>query len=278
MVADDLKDKDPAAVPATTKQKRPSSKKMRKKIPKAAPSPSVNEAPTMMSTPSNSFAAPGQGRGHNVVIVGTGDHAYGLSHLFKINNPDGAGNVLEVTKPTITDVKGQEEFHTTGVYLAGFADALLRADIVVLAIPSSALGSFVKIHAADLEGKILVDATNSKSGGGDDLYSVLANMGRYSPSLFRWVKAFNDFGAADVLLKKANKVKLPTKMCSPDDEALEQVKDFAETSMGMVVKKVPFDQYTVLAKHQASTGKEWSKATWIMIATFIVTQIYNIIR
>jgi hypothetical protein len=47
-----------------------------------------------------------------VAIIGTGDLAYGLAHLYSINKTTSSANVLEVTKPNL----GSEgTFHDTGV-------------------------------------------------------------------------------------------------------------------------------------------------------------------
>lgn len=219
----------------------------------------------------------------NVTIIGTGDHAYGLAHLYKINNTASTGNYLVVTKPGLAqDTSGP--FHDTGIEYAGFDESLRMADIVILAIPASGIKGFVKKYGSRLSDKVVVDCTNSnKKAGSQDLFSALAHQVEKSNNKkkyeFSWVKGLNDFGAVDVLLKKANsKVKLTTKMCSPDDRALRKVKKFAEESLGCVVKKIPIEQYVVLSQHQNSIGKEWVRSTWLMILTFVVTQIYNILR
>lgn len=148
------------------------------------------------------------------------------------------------------------------------------ADIAILAIPSCALETFIWNYASELAGKILVDATNS-SKPGEDLFSMFA----YSDKGLLWVKGLNDFGAIDVLLKKPEgKNKLPTKMSSPDTLALESVKAFAQESLGFEVKVVPVENFTAIARHQSSLGKEWMDATVVMLVLFILCQIYNILR
>ena len=205
-------------------------------------------------------------------IIGTGDHAYGLAHLFVTSNTESCGNELEVTKPGL-ELEGSD-FHDTSVQLANFEDAIARADIIILAIPASALKPFVSKYSNELANSILVDATNS-SVPGEDLHTAFA----YSQTNIRWVKGLNDFGAVDVLLKKPEgKKKLATKMCSPDTMALETVRGFAEDSLGLDVKVVPFQHYTSIAQHQNSLGKEWMGATVIMIIVFILCQVYNILR
>lgn len=200
----------------------------------------------------------------HVAIIGTGDLAYGLAHLFAINNSEVSGNKLEVTKPHLNKAG---EFHDTGVPLTDFDDALVRADVLILAIPSYSLQDFMSAHGGKLDGKILVDPTN----GSEDLNSVAGKT--------HWVKAFNDIGAVDVLLyKPESKKKTPSKMCSPSAEALAVVKTFAETSLGFDIKVVPIEQYAAIAKQQSSLGNEWMLATWTIMGVFVVTMAYNIIR
>lgn len=98
-----------------------------------------------------------------MLIVGTGDHANGLAHLFAISNCRASGNFLEVTKPSITKKGGV--FHDTGVPLVPFNHGLCNADVVVLAIPAAAIKKFMTSYASFLKGKIIVDATNSSIPG-----------------------------------------------------------------------------------------------------------------
>ena len=207
------------------------------------------------------------------VIVGTGDHAYAVAHLFKNSNNESSGNFLEVTKPGF-QFDGTEEFHDSGIDLTDFTEAIARADIIILSIPASALERFVKKFSKEVRDKILVDATNSNHQG-KDLFSILS----YKKKDIRWVKGLNDFGAVDVLIKKPEgKKKVYTKMCSPDTNALQTVKAFAEESLGCEVKVVPIQHYSAIAQHQSSLGKEWTQATIVMVIVYLLCQLYNILR
>jgi predicted dinucleotide-binding enzyme len=204
------------------------------------------------------------------LIVGTGDHAYGLAHLFSISNSATSGNFLEVTKPSIT--KKGPTFHDTGVPVVPFEEGLSCADIVILAFPASGIKRFMSIYIHFLKDKIIVDATNSTIPG-EDLHSILAMTG------VRWVKAFNDVGAVDVLLKKPdNKYQMVTKMCSSHADAVETLKVFAEDSMGFKVKVVPYEKYNGIADHQNSLGEDWMTAGTIMLIIFVLCEIYSVMR
>ena len=203
------------------------------------------------------------------VIIGTGDHAYGLSHLFKNNNCGTSGNYLRVTKPGLR--KGGS-FHETGVPLAPFEDALSNADIVIFAIPAVALKTLVAENIHLLKRKVLVDATNS-SVRGEDLHSILA------VTDVRWVKAFNDIGAVETLLNKPfGKLKIPATICSRYPEAAKAVKEFSETSLGMDIKVVPYERYSDIALHQDSVGEDWVKSAWLMLLLFCFTEFYAVLR
>lgn len=202
------------------------------------------------------------------VIVGTGDHAYGIAHLFHLNNTEQSGNLLEVTKPGLSKEQAST-FHDTNVPITEWKDAISRADICILAIPAAALHSFVTAHMDELKDKILVDATNSSEEDLDSLLGI-SNM--------RWVKAFNDFGAVDVLLKKPTSKKIASSMTSPSLESLQVVKEFAEASLGLDIKRVPYEHYSAIVGEQMTIGKDWISATVIMLIVFGLCQFYNILR
>jgi len=204
----------------------------------------------------------------NCLVVGTGDMAHALAHVWKNNNIDNSNN-LEVTKVGLK--QSGTTFHDTGVPLVSLEDGLQRANIVVLAIPSGAVQSFVENHHSALTDKAVVDITNSSRGEG--LGSVP------NASNFQWVKAFNDIGAADLLLNKAScKTKIATNMCGPHADALNRVKSFAEVSFGMDVKQVPYENLKTMSESQNSLGDEWVMAAQVMLTVFAVTEVYSILR
>jgi 8-hydroxy-5-deazaflavin:NADPH oxidoreductase len=71
------------------------------------------------------------------------------------------------------------------------AEALRGADVVVLALPGSAVPAFAQEHAAALAGPLVVDAANTIGGGGPaDNHDVLTGA---VPGL-RYARAFNTLG------------------------------------------------------------------------------------
>jgi len=204
-------------------------------------------------------------------IIGTGDMAHGLAHLFHNNNSQTSGNYLEVTKPSIHH---KQVFHGTGVPVETLENALEKADMVILAIPSHKLAGFISQHLSVLRNKIIVDVTNSYRRR-EDVHGLLG----INDHQIRWVKAFNDIGAVDVLLDKPSyKNKITTKMCSSNEEALKVTKAFAEESLGLDVKVVPFERYDDIATAQNSLGQAWIHSMYILLFVFAYSEFYAVLR
>lgn len=203
-----------------------------------------------------------------VTIVGTGDHAHGLAHLFSVNN-DNPSNTMLVTKPGLTS---GGTLHDTKVPLVELEEGLRLADVVILAIPAQALIKFMEEHLDLLKDKIMVDATNSNVRG-EDLLSILS----LTPT--KSVKAFNDIGAVETLLDKpANKHKMPTQMCSKYPGALQVVQMFAGESLGLNVKVVPYHQFDQLARSQTKLDDPWVASIVLVLVLFALTLLYAILR
>jgi predicted dinucleotide-binding enzyme len=70
------------------------------------------------------------------------------------------------------------------------ADALRSADIVLLAIPGAAVAQFAQQHATDLDGKVVIDATNNFGGPAMNSWSEIS-AALPKAKLYR---AFNSYG------------------------------------------------------------------------------------
>ena len=223
----------------------------------------------------------------NVVIVGGGNLASGLANMFSIYNDAGRNKyIMSVYEPIESNIKlisGSSHRNIDnsfrgydGIDVGGKTDALVSADIIIIAIPAKAIKPFVTSNLNSLTGSILVDCSNPVSAG-TDLRAVLEDLGAQDD--FRWVKGFNDNGAIELINHKvASKKFVTTKLCGPDETAVEEVKKLAETSMGFTVKIVPFSQFDAIALNQNDLGKSWVHAAWIMTFIFVFTQIFSIVR
>jgi hypothetical protein len=68
--------------------------------------------------------------------------------------------------------------------------ALDGADAILLAIPAKSVGDFLTAHAADVDGKLLIDATNNIGASATNAAAAVAG----AASNARYVRAFNTLG------------------------------------------------------------------------------------
>ena len=208
-----------------------------------------------------------------VVVVGTGDKARGLANMYQCNaSKDIYQFVLTEPLPT-RPLKPFNEY----VSVEDFPAALEKADVIILAIPSYAIKSFlVKTFSLLKEGCILVDATNDNQHK-EDLMGALTELDLVA-DFDRWCKAFNDVGAIQELqYEVSSKEKLHTKMCGPSPVSVQKVSQLAE-ALGFSVKTVPIDQFEKVRVSQETIGWEWIHATVSMIVLFALVTVYVIVQ
>jgi len=78
-----------------------------------------------------------------------------------------------------------------GASLASVADALNRAEVVILALPGSAVTALSGDHGPALEGKLVIDATNRMG-------EAVANSRAALPPAVRYARAFNTMGGENM--------------------------------------------------------------------------------
>lgn len=146
---------------------------------------------------------------------------------------------------------------------AAVADAVQAAEVVVLAVPGGAAKAVAAEHAARLDARVLIDATNPVSWDGGPVWSPpeegsnAAAVAAAAPGA-RVVKAFNTFGAefhADPSLG-AGSVDVP--FAADDVEAATVVAELAETAGFTPVNAGPLRNASVL---------ENLAVLWIHLAT-----------
>jgi len=79
----------------------------------------------------------------------------------------------------------------TPATVATVADALARADVVVMALPGAAVADLTAAHGDALAGKLVIDATNQMG-------KPVANSRAALPSGVRYVRAFNMLGGENM--------------------------------------------------------------------------------
>lgn len=214
-----------------------------------------------------------------VLIVGTGDAANGLAHMYSLfgNKNDGAMYELFAAEPLQYSMKTKmpEFLHKTGVPIVDFDEAILTADILILSIPAGILASFITNHFNQVKpSAIWIDATNCGVNECADFKYALEKC--HMESFRNWCKGLNDNGALYLLQLKASEKNRPiTELCGPDEGVVANVKGLAEF-LGFSVHVVPHDRFDNIRSSQSSVGIEWIHASIVMTLVFLFSFLYMI--
>jgi predicted dinucleotide-binding enzyme len=101
----------------------------------------------------------------------------------------------------------------------GMAEAILKGEVLVLTIPSAAVEAFVEQHAAGLNGKVIIDATNKF--GAPVINSVgLIQAKAPAAKVFR---AFNSLGWENFERPMYGQTRLDHFYCGPEGEQREWI-------------------------------------------------------
>ena len=202
-----------------------------------------------------------------VVVVGTGDKAHGLANMYDLHSKKDGHYKVVFTEPMPSKII--DPFDSDFITIEHFPECLATADVIILAIPSYALESFLISNFTLLkQGCVLVDATNPT---GKDLQGTLAALNITSD---HWVKAFNDTGAIQELTSNLRgKMKLAASICGPNEQDVKEIVAIAKF-LGYHPSIVPFDQYESLKTSQDNIGWEWVHATWVMLVLFAISFTY----
>jgi predicted dinucleotide-binding enzyme len=114
-----------------------------------------------------------------IAVIGTGNIGGTLGRALA-----GAGH--EVTMGSRNPGDGTPDLPPT----ADIASALEGAEVILLAIPARSVSDFLASHASDVDGKLLVDATNNIGGGSANAAAAVAEAAPQA----RYVRAFNTLG------------------------------------------------------------------------------------
>jgi predicted dinucleotide-binding enzyme len=212
-----------------------------------------------------------------IIIIGTGDMAHGLGNMYYCNGSKTNGQYEVFATEPLPDVNTGEFLiaNDDTIPIISLDEALQTGDMLIMCIPSKALKPFLRTNFSKLkEDAILVDCTNSKQTN-DDLAGSLDSLGL---DIFaRWVKAYNDNGAINLLQQKPNtKTVLVTEICGPDKEAVKDVVAFT-AQLGLSPRVVPIERFDMLRGSQQTIGEEWIHSAILMTVLFCLTFLYVIL-
>jgi predicted dinucleotide-binding enzyme len=103
----------------------------------------------------------------------------------------------------------------TGASLATHRDAVATADVVLVALPGSAVAPVIAALGPALDGKLVVDATNNVGG---PVMNGLAAVGEYAPGAVA-VRAFNTLGWENIADPDFGDTQADLLWCGPDGDA-----------------------------------------------------------
>jgi len=227
------------------------------------------------------------------LIVGKGDMALGLCRQFGSHNGslltanDEESGVQPKPKHSLYVTSSSVEvagvsFQDTGVPFVDMAEGLECCDVIILAIPSAAIHSFLSRNIEAIKDKIIVDITNPAKKG-ENVRSALEDIYKCHGVGYdvHWVKAFNDVGALDLITRKATSKKaLTTTMCGNDAQAVDTVKVFAQQALAFerVTILPQADFASEMEESQGSIGWEWIHTFWIMLFIHAASFAYIAVR
>jgi predicted dinucleotide-binding enzyme len=120
-------------------------------------------------------------------------------------------------------VRSPEGREVDGASVASIADAVVGAEVVILALPGGAVEPFLRDHGADLDDVVVIDAANSIGGEGP-LHHADA-FERHAPGALM-VRAFNNLGWENFADPAFDAERADHYWCGPEgraSEAAEQI-------------------------------------------------------
>jgi predicted dinucleotide-binding enzyme len=103
------------------------------------------------------------------------------------------------------------------VAIGSVADALATSDVVVMALPGKAMDETITKHAAQLNGKIILDAANRMGGGTMNSFATFQTNTPHA----RVFRAFNTLGWENFANPVFDGIQADLFYCGPDGDARE---------------------------------------------------------
>lgn len=162
--------------------------------------------------------------------------------LFSSRNPDELMDLVQAAAPMAS---------------AGYADAAAYfGEVVVLAVPPSAIPQIGEDFGHLMEGKIVIDVTNPRADRDGAITEEWLEMGtgvamaQYLPEGVRFVKAFNTLAAGMIGEPRPEEERIGVPIAGEDDEAIQiaaaLVRDagFEPVIVGSLERAIEFDRGT----------------------------------
>ena len=122
---------------------------------------------------------------------------------FGVNNPD--SNRAQALRAELG----------TKVTIGSVVDALANSDVVVMALPGKAMDETITKHAAQLDGKIIIDTANRMGGGPMNSFATFQKQTPHA----RVFRAFNTLGWENFADPVFDGIQADLFYCGPDGDA-----------------------------------------------------------
>lgn len=126
-----------------------------------------------------------------VAVIGTGFIGGTLGRAFA---RAGHATVFGSRTPASDTAAQDSGAQDSGAATASIAEAIAQADVVVLAVPASAVEELLATHGDALAGKLVIDAANNTGGAVAHHFDLVS---RYAPEA-RYARAFNTLGGENL--------------------------------------------------------------------------------
>ncbi len=114
------------------------------------------------------------------------------------------------------------------VTISSVAGALAAGNVIVMALPGAAMDETISTYAAQLDGKIIIDAANRMGGGPMNSFATFQALTPHA----RVFRAFNSLGWENFANPLFNGVQADLFYCGPDGDARDMVEQLI-TDVGL---------------------------------------------
>ncbi len=187
----------------------------------------------------------------NIAIIGAGKIGVRLERKWKANH-----NVIFGVRDPESDKS--KTLVRKGFNITTVQNAVDRSEIVVLAVPASAVESIIK-GTQGLENKLIIDVTNPISTTLPEGFQSMAEAVAQWSGSSQVVKTLNQTGSANLENPKYGEITLDTLICGNDEDA----KSKAVT----LVKELGFEPVDAGGLENASLLENLAKL-WVTLAVF----------
>lgn len=151
-----------------------------------------------------------------LAIVGAGNIGATLGRKWAAAGHEVIFGVRQADSPTVQALLNEIRGQATAVSMAA---AIAAGDVILFAIPYTAVAAVVEANAASLSGKVVIDATNNF---GAPVVNNLATITHYAPDAIPY-RAFNSLGWENFARPKFGDQTADLFYCGPEDSVRTQV-------------------------------------------------------